>query len=100
MSKLLTDHDEIRSWASAHAGSPALIYVPNGHGGDDVVLKLRFGVRMFASDQDEARDQLGGIEPVTWQEWFEAFEEHQLALRVPDQVDGNPAGVYSFEKRA
>ena len=99
MSKLLTDHDKIREWVSAHAGNPAMTSVPNGHGGEDLVLKFTFGQRIFSTDQDEARDQLGGVEQVTWAEWFEQFEKHGLALRIPDVFDGNPAGVYSIEPR-
>lgn len=99
MSKLLIDHDEIRDWVATRAGSPAKTEVPDGHGGDDANLHLVFGQRIFDNAHDEARDQLGGIELITWAEWFEEFEKHQLALRVQDDRDGPHSSAYTFDKR-
>lgn len=100
MSKLLTDHDEIRAWVSSHAGTPAATSVPDGHGGFRTNLHLQFGQRMFGDDNDEARDQLGGVEMISWQEWFETFETEQLGLRVSTPDDNWHDSAFAFEKRA
>lgn len=100
MSELLTDHAQIRNWVSARAGSPAKIDVPDGHGGFTTQLRLTFGQRMFTNDADESRDQIGGIELITWKEWFEEFEQHQLALRVPITSDDTTQSAYQLDKRS
>lgn len=99
MSKLLTDHEEIRNWVVARAGSPAKIDVPNGHSGFDVRLQLAFGQSIFSPDHDEPRDQIGGVEMITWSEWFQTFEDHGLALRVPIETDDTKQSAYQFDKR-
>ncbi len=97
MSKLLTDHDEIRAWVSARAGNPAIVSVPDGHGGFQTRLRLTFGQRQL-HEQGAGNDQIGGVELVPWADWFKEFEAQKLALRVP--VDNKYVGsAYHFEKR-
>ncbi len=97
MSKLLTDHDEIRAWVAARAGNPALISVSNGHGGFQTRLRLTFGQRLLNAD-GAGSNQVGGIELVPWAEWFAEFEKQQLGLRVP-MKDDDAGSAYQLEKR-
>ena len=99
MSKLLTDHDEIREWASVRSGTPGLSSIPDGQGGSTTNLHLQFGQRIFAPDQDETRDQLGGVELVSWEEWFEALDKENLGLRVATPDDNWNDNAFIFEKR-
>lgn len=100
MSKLLTDHDEIREWAIARSGKPGLTYVPDGHGGEQENLHLEFGQGVFSPDHDEPRDQLGGVELVSWDEWLAAFDKNNLGLRISTPEDNLHDNYFSFEKRS
>lgn len=97
MSKLLTNHLEIREWVSARAGNPAIISIPNGHGGFGTRLRLTFGQRHL-QEQGAGNEQVGGVEMVPWVEWFEEFERQKLAMRVSATLDDNSI-AFQFEKR-
>jgi len=97
MSKILTDHQEIRDWVSARAGNPAIISIPNGHGGFQTRLRLTFGQR-YLHEQGAGNDQIGGIEMVPWTEWFKEFDSQKLGLRVSDATD-DAGSAYQIEKR-
>ena len=69
-----TDHDEIRRWVEARGGRPA--HVTETGGGDDPgILRIDFG------DQDE------GLEEISWDEWFQAFDDNELAFLYQEQTD-------------
>jgi hypothetical protein len=70
--KTTTDHDEIRRWAEARGGRPARVAETGG--GDDVGI-----IRIDFRDPDE------GLEEISWEEWFEAFEENDLAFLYQDE---------------
>lgn len=99
MSQTLIDHDEIRAWVSARAGTPAIISMPDGTGDTDDRLRLVFGQRAINAEGGEGPDRLGGIESVTWTEWFDLFENDGLALLVPDDTDNMEESAYTLEKR-
>ena len=62
------DHDEIREWATTHRGVPARVRDIRSVG----------GTGMLRIDFDGAID--GGLEHITWDEWFQNFERSELAL--------------------
>lgn len=97
MSRLITDHDEIRTWVTARAGNPARICIPDGHGGFQTRLRLTFGQRQI-HEQWSGNDQIGGVELITWDQWFDEFEKQQMALRVPVNED-SAGSAYNLEKR-
>ncbi len=97
MSKVLTDHDEVRAWVAARAGNPAIISVSDGHGGFQTRLRLTFGQRLL-NGEGAGSNQAGGIELVPWVEWFAEFDEQQLGLRVP-ATDDHAQSTYQFEPR-
>jgi hypothetical protein len=72
--KSTTDHDEIRNWVEEHGGKPAGVR-GTGSGGDPGVLRIDF-------PGGAGEDQL---EHMSWDEWFEKFDESNLALLYQDQ---------------
>ncbi len=98
MSKLLIDHDEVRAWVTARAGNPAIVSVPDGHSGFQTRLRLTFGQRQL-HEQGAGNDLIGGVEMVPWGEWFDEFENQELALRVPASEDNTTGSAYNLEKR-
>ena len=78
-SKTTTDHDEIRRWAEERGGRPARV---RETGGDDDPGVLRID---FPGRGDDDR-----LEEIPWEEWFEAFEENNLAFLYQDETaDGD-----------
>ena len=69
--KALTDHDEIRQWAEKQGGTPAR--VKRTGGGDDPGI-LRIDFPGYSGEQS--------LEPISWEEFFEKFDERNLALLV------------------
>jgi len=98
MSKLLIDHEEVRAWVAARAGNPAIVSVPDGHGGFQTRLRLTFGQRQL-HEQGAGNDMIGGVELIPWVEWLDEFENQELALRVPASEDSTAGSAYNLEKR-
>lgn len=69
-----TNHDEIRWRVAQHSGSPAAV---RGTGSKDSPGILRFDLPGGAGE-----DQL---EHIDWDEWFDAFDCNNLALRYQEQ---------------
>jgi hypothetical protein len=73
-SQEMTDHEEIRQWAEARGGFPARV---KGTGGEDDVGMIRIDFPGYSGE--------GSLERLSWEEWFEKFEERELALVVENQ---------------
>ena len=88
--RMLTDRDEIRDWAAARAGAPALRPAAPSIASDEPVLRIEFGQHAY-QDQDNGADRpptQGGLELVSWDDWFRIFEERGLALVVAEERPG------------
>jgi len=87
MSGATTDHDEIRGWADQHGGRPVKIETPAGKGKDDHggILRIDFG---------EKNDNFTDVE---WDEWFEIFEESNLAIILGDKEESKFAKLIARE---
>jgi hypothetical protein len=72
--KTTTDHDEIRRWVEQHGGRPAAVR-RTGDGHDPGVLRIDFP----GGAGEEA------LEPISWDEWFEKFDENGLAFVYQDR---------------
>jgi len=73
-SNTTTDHDTIRGWVEERDGRPARV---EGTGeGDGGLLRIDFG----DSDDD--------LEGISWDEFFEAFEENNLAMIYQEETSG------------
>ena len=73
----MTDHDEIRRWAEERRGKPACVRGTGG-GGDTGMLRIDFPG--YSGKQS--------LQPISWDEWFEKFDEKQLALLYQHKTKG------------
>ena len=74
MAKTTTDHSTIRKWAEARDGRPARVK-GTGNAKDAGLLRLDFG------KPEE------NLEAITWEDFFDKFEESALALMYEDEPD-------------
>lgn len=75
-SKVTTDHNEIKKWVEERGGHPASV---KGTGnGDAGLLRIDF-------DEGEPDTKL---EPISWEEFFEKFEEKDLAFLYQEAKGG------------
>ncbi|MGE5270483.1 MAG: hypothetical protein ACM3JG_12525 [Thiohalocapsa sp.] len=75
--KMTIDHDEIREWAEARGGRAARVRHTGG-GEDPGVIRIAF------PDAPHARDDK--LEEITWDEFFEKFDEAGLALVYQEET--------------
>ena len=66
-----TDHDEIREWAEAHGGVPAAVKRTH-RGGDVGIIRIMF--------PDAPNSEHDALEAISWEEFFQEFEDRDLAL--------------------
>ena len=69
LSQTTTDHEQIRRWAEARGGKPAHV---KGTGGKDDTGILRIDFPGYSG--------AGKLEEISWDEFFEKFDEQGLAL--------------------
>ena len=96
---LLTDHTEIRDWAAARMGAPAIVDV-SPQGGTQPMLRLVFD-QIAYQDQDQAERPVnaGGVEIVEWDEWFDLFDKGELALVVGAEAPGQRENFHQLVRR-
>lgn len=70
---ITTDHEKIRKWAEARGGHPAT--VKRTEKGDEA------GILRFDFDPPDQ-----GLEKIPWDEFFEKFEEADLAFLYQDKT--------------
>jgi hypothetical protein len=75
--KITTDHDEIRKWAEARGGRPAVVRSTQGKRGTGII-------RLEFPDAPNANDD--ALEEITWEEFFEKFDESNLALLYQEKT--------------
>lgn len=73
----LTDHDEIRKWAEDRKAKPSCVK-GTGDKNDTGMIRLDFP---GYSGQDS-------LQEISWDEWFQKFDENDLALLVQDKTAG------------
>jgi hypothetical protein len=71
----LTDHDEIKRWAEARRAKPACV---KGTGGKNDPGMIRLDFPGFSGSES--------LQHISWDEWFKAFDENDLALLVQDET--------------
>jgi hypothetical protein len=76
-SKTTTDHKAIQKWAEERGGHPATV---RGTGGDDEAGVLRIDFPGYSG-----KDRL---EEISWDEFFEKFDEKGLAFLYQDKTAG------------
>jgi hypothetical protein len=80
-----TDHDEIRRWIEERGGRPSRVKDTGGKGqgkgkGGPGILRVDFG------EPDDS------LEPISWEEFFEAFEDNDLAFLHQDEAGSSRGG--------
>ncbi|MDB5613225.1 MAG: hypothetical protein JWQ22_878 [Devosia sp.] len=79
-----TKHEDIRQWAEARDGHPAVVDT----GGKGGILRIDFG---------EPEDKL---KPIEWDEFFKIFDENKLAFLYQDETsDGGQSRFNKFVNR-
>src|SRR4051794_3802622 len=88
-SHVLTDHDEIQRWAEERKAKPAAVRSTENEG-DIGIIRLDF-------PGYSAEDSL---EEVSWDEWFDQFDDRNLALVVQeDTANGKPSNFNKLVSR-
>lgn len=73
------DHATIRRWAEERGGKPAAVKAT--HGKDDPgIIRLIFPDSRFADDES--------LEEISWDEFFEKFDDKGLAFLYQDKTAG------------
>jgi hypothetical protein len=75
--KVTTDHDEIRKWAEARGGRPAAVRSTQSKDGTGII-RIEFPNAPNAKDDN--------LEEITWDEFFEKFDESNLALLYQEET--------------
>ncbi|MDQ3946471.1 MAG: bifunctional DNA primase/polymerase [Actinomycetota bacterium] len=84
-----TDHEEIRRWVEEHGGRPAGVR-GTGDADDPGILRIDFP---GGTGQDQ-------LEHTTWDEWFEKFDENNLAfLYQTEKASGEDSTFFKLVKR-
>ncbi|RNI25958.1 hypothetical protein [Rufibacter latericius] len=84
--KTTTDHDTIRKWAEARKGKPASV---KGTGKGEEAGLLRINFPGYAEDN---------LEDISWEEFFEKFEEKKLAFLYQDEKDSHFSKLVNRDK--
>jgi len=84
LSHTTTDHDEIRRWVEARGGQPARVK-GTGAKGDPGMLRIDFPG--FSGE--------GRLEPISWEEFFRAFEDNELAFVYQDKKKSRETSTFS-----
>ena len=97
--RVLTDRTEIRNWAAAQSGFPAIVDV-SPEGGTQPMLRIVFDQQAYQDyDRPERPTNAGGYELVEWDEWFGLFEEQRLALVVGPDIPGQRDSSHEIVRR-
>jgi hypothetical protein len=75
--KATTNHDEIRQWVEDRGGFPACVC---GAGGKEDTGMIRIDFPGYSGSESLKR--------ISWDDWFEKFEEKNLAFLHQDEKDG------------
>lgn len=74
-SKVTTDHEVIRKWVESRGGRPAA--VKKTHEKDELGI-IRIDFPGFTG--------AGSLEPITWKEFFEQFDDRKLAFLYQEKT--------------
>ncbi len=82
--QVTTDHEEIQNWVEERGGSPARVKntAKGGSGG-----LLRIDYPGFSGEDT--------LEKISWEEFFEAFDENNLAFLYQDETSDGKQSRFS-----
>ncbi|HVN20948.1 MAG TPA: hypothetical protein VMU05_19335 [Dongiaceae bacterium] len=88
-SRTLTNHEEIRRWAEERGARPSAVRRTHS---DDSTGIIRLDFPGYSGENS--------LEEISWDEWFEDFEDRNLALVVQDQTaDGEQSNFNKLVSR-
>lgn len=88
-SKTTTNHDEIRGWVEERGGRPARV---KGTANKQGMGVLRIDYPGFSGEDT--------LETITWEEFFQAFDDNNLALLYQAETkDGSESRFSKFVER-
>lgn len=88
-SKTTTDHETIRRWVEERGGRPAT--VKGTEEGDEAGV-LRIDFPGYGDDEK--------LQPISWEEFFQKFEEKQLAFLYQEETsEGKESRFFKFIRR-
>jgi hypothetical protein len=82
--QVTTDHHEIREWVEQRGGLPARVKQTGGDG-DPGILRIDFPG--FSGGES--------LERVSWEDWFQAFEDNKLAFLHQDQTEAGDVSRFN-----
>ena len=86
----LTDHAEIRQWAEERGARPTCV---KGTGGDDDIGMIQLDFPGYSGEES--------LQEVSWDEWFEKFDDNDLALIVQETTaEGQKSNFNKLVKRS
>jgi hypothetical protein len=83
-SHVTTDHDEIREWVEERGGHPARV---KGTGSKSDAGLIRIDFPGFSGE--------GSLEEISWEEFFQAFEDNELAFVYQDHKKSGEPSTFS-----
>lgn len=88
-SKITTDHNVIRKWAEQRQGTPATV---KSTGDAEQPGLLRIDFPGYSGE--------GRLEPISWDDFFDKFDESGLAFLYQDQLKGGATSrFFKFVRR-
>lgn len=98
MPKVLTDHDQIRTWAEARAGNPMMMAgLPDGTREGNPLLQITFGQHALNADRNEGPDRVtGGYALVSWDDWLAELDRKGLGIKVNEEQPGILDNEFEF----
>jgi hypothetical protein len=83
-SKVTTDHDEIRRWATERGARPVAVKRA-GRNGDGNVIGFIFA-RLSGKNH---------LKEVSWEEWLQKFDEHKLSFLYQEKIANGQRSNYN-----
>jgi hypothetical protein len=85
--QITTDHDAIRKWAEARGGRPATVRSTHGQGRGRGHGQAGAGI-IRIEFPDAPNSKHDALEEISWEEFFEKFDESELALLYQEETAG------------
>ena len=88
MSETTTNHDTIKRWAEARNARPAKVRDTAGRHGAGII---RIDFPGYTGEES--------LEEISWSEWFDTFEQQQLALIYEDDDSSEHSNFNKLVRR-
>lgn len=82
--KTTKDHKKIQKWIEERGGRPAVVRGTEDNGEGAGLLRVKF------DEQEE------NLEDVEWDEFFETFDEKELAFLYQEEIKGKESRFFKF----